>query len=157
MDCDQAFATLTRGPVTGNARGDADLFEHLARCPSCAKLAEALRPAPDVFHESIPAGDDTSLPAYAPREAAVAAMLRGGERPVQPIGSLHLYRAAAVPARRTWTAGRRVQQHAQPAVVEETPTVVERIIATAAVVGSATLMLALIAWGAAAAWAVLVS
>jgi hypothetical protein len=70
--CDQVFERLTRGPFPGGpfADGstsdpaeDARVERHLACCHDCRRLAEALRPALDLFHEALERTDD--LPRYA--------------------------------------------------------------------------------------------
>ncbi|HEV7281961.1 MAG TPA: hypothetical protein VGN57_17295 [Pirellulaceae bacterium] len=69
--CDQVFERLTRGPFPGGpfADGstsdpaeDARVERHLACCHDCRRLAEALRPAVDLFHEALERTDD--LPRY---------------------------------------------------------------------------------------------
>lgn len=70
--CDQVFERLTRGPFPGGpfADGstsdpaeDARVERHLACCHDCRRLAEALRPAVELFHEALERTDD--LPRYA--------------------------------------------------------------------------------------------
>lgn len=72
--CDQVFERLTRGPFPGGpfADGsssdpaeDARVERHLACCHDCRRLAEALRPAVELFHEALERTDD--LPRYAGR------------------------------------------------------------------------------------------
>ncbi|TWT47792.1 hypothetical protein [Botrimarina hoheduenensis] len=149
MDCDQAFAALTRGPLTGHAVEDASVLEHLVGCESCLRLAEALRPAPELFHEALRKPSAEPLPAFAPREEAVAALLRGANGGTGRLsaGPLRLYRRAAPPARRTWTAGRRIQATAPPAHTHEVPTLFERIAAVMILAASATLSMGALAWG----------
>jgi hypothetical protein len=65
--CDQVFERLTRGPFPGGSMSDsaedARVERHLACCHDCRRLAEALRPAVELFHEALDQTDD--LPRYA--------------------------------------------------------------------------------------------
>lgn len=70
--CDQVFERLTRGPFPGgpfldgstsDPAEDARVERHLACCHDCRRLAEALRPAVELFHEALERTDD--LPRYA--------------------------------------------------------------------------------------------
>src|SRR5262245_36461260 len=49
MDCDQVFMILTRGPFPTGEAWDEDVEAHLETCGECWRLAEALRPALEVF------------------------------------------------------------------------------------------------------------
>lgn len=54
MKCDQVFSILTRGPFpTGVTADDFQVDQHLHVCQECRELAEALRPATALFHESL--------------------------------------------------------------------------------------------------------
>jgi hypothetical protein len=64
MNCDQVFDILTRGPFPTGDASDRDVERHLDGCYECARLAEALRPALDLLHESIPAEEGRDLPGY---------------------------------------------------------------------------------------------
>ncbi len=64
MNCDQVFSILTRGPFPTGASSDVDVEFHLERCDGCSQIAEALRPAHDIFEESIPAIEARDLPGY---------------------------------------------------------------------------------------------
>lgn len=64
MDCDQVFMVLTSGPFPTGDASDVDVEQHLERCPSCWRFAEALRPAHDVFEEAVPASEGRDLPGY---------------------------------------------------------------------------------------------
>lgn len=64
MNCDTVFDVLTRGPFPTGSRQDAAVEAHLARCPGCHRLAEALRPALELFQEAIPAEETRDLPGY---------------------------------------------------------------------------------------------
>ncbi len=61
LDCDLVFETLTRGPFPTGSEEDGLIEAHLSCCDSCRDLADALRPAIDLFHESL---DETGLPGY---------------------------------------------------------------------------------------------
>jgi hypothetical protein len=64
MNCDQVFDILTRAPFPSGEATDTDVEHHLRACHECRQLAEALRPAVDLFHESIPADESFDLPGY---------------------------------------------------------------------------------------------
>jgi hypothetical protein len=64
LDCDQVFDVLTRGPFPTGDASDCDVEHHLACCHSCRQLAEALRPAVELFHEAIEPADSADLPGY---------------------------------------------------------------------------------------------
>lgn len=64
LDCDQVFDVLTRGPFPTGDASDTDVERHLACCHSCRQLAEALRPAVELFHEAIEPADSGDLPGY---------------------------------------------------------------------------------------------
>ncbi len=69
MTCDDVFAILTRGPFPSGAAEDESVERHLARCPECRRLATALRPAVELFQESIDPDETTGLPGYRGRVA----------------------------------------------------------------------------------------
>ena len=54
MDCDQVFMILTRGPFPTGEPWDEQVEAHLESCSECWRLAEALRPAIEVFQEAVP-------------------------------------------------------------------------------------------------------
>ena len=65
MNCDQAFDVLTRGPFPSGDTGVDDAVErHLTACHECRQLAEALRPAVGIFHETMVEAESLSLPGY---------------------------------------------------------------------------------------------
>jgi hypothetical protein len=73
ISCDTVFEVLTRGPFPAGDAGDADVDSHLRACHSCRVLAEALRPAVNLFHESMSVEEEQELPAYLGRvEEAVS-------------------------------------------------------------------------------------
>lgn len=64
MTCDDVFDILTRQPFPSGSAEDALVELHLGACHECRCLAEALRPAVGLIHESMHETDDQSLPAY---------------------------------------------------------------------------------------------
>ena len=64
MDCDQVFLILTRGPFPTGAPDDELVEEHLEACGECWRIAEALRPAEEIFQEAVPAEEGRHLPGY---------------------------------------------------------------------------------------------
>jgi hypothetical protein len=80
MDCDQVFMILTRGPFPTGEAWDEDVEAHLETCAECWRLAEALRPALEVFQEAVPPAEGRDLPGYwgdARPASAVVAELTG--------------------------------------------------------------------------------
>ncbi len=64
MDCDQVFMILTRGPFPTGEPWDEQVETHLETCGDCWRLAEALRPALEVFQEAVPPAESRDLPGY---------------------------------------------------------------------------------------------
>jgi hypothetical protein len=64
MDCDQVFMILTRGPFPTGEAWDEQVETHLESCAECWRLAEALRPALEVFQEAVPPAESRELPGY---------------------------------------------------------------------------------------------
>jgi hypothetical protein len=64
MDCNQVFMILTRGPFPTGEAWDEDVEAHLEKCAECWQLAEALRPALEVFQEAVPPAESRDLPGY---------------------------------------------------------------------------------------------
>lgn len=64
MDCDQVFMILTRGPFPTGEPWDEQVEAHLETCTDCWRLAEALRPALEVFQEAVPPAESRELPGY---------------------------------------------------------------------------------------------
>jgi hypothetical protein len=64
LHCDQVFDVLTRGPFPTGDASDYWVEEHLGCCHECRHLAEALRPAVELFHEAIQPEDSRELPGY---------------------------------------------------------------------------------------------
>jgi hypothetical protein len=64
MNCDQVFDILTRGPFPTGTPCDAGVEAHLSVCPECRRLAEALRPALELFQEAVGPEESRDLPGY---------------------------------------------------------------------------------------------
>ena len=64
MNCDQVFDILTRGPFPTGDRSDRAVELHLGECPECQRLANALRPAIELFQEAISGDEGRELPGY---------------------------------------------------------------------------------------------
>jgi len=64
MHCDEVFDILTRGPFPSGAESDPAVEHHLRSCHDCRQLAEALRPAVELFHECLSAEEVAHLPEY---------------------------------------------------------------------------------------------
>jgi hypothetical protein len=64
MDCNQVFMILTRGPFPTGELWDEEVEAHLETCADCWRLAEALRPALEVFQEAVPPAESRELPGY---------------------------------------------------------------------------------------------
>jgi hypothetical protein len=84
MDCDQVFMILTRGPFPAGDPWDDQVEDHLEICGECWQLAEALRPAVEVFQEAVPPAEGRDLPGYwgdaRPASAAVGQLQRTAAR-----------------------------------------------------------------------------
>jgi hypothetical protein len=64
MNCDQVFDVLTRGPFPTGTACDPAVEAHLNVCPECRRLAEALRPALELFQEAVAPEESRDLPGY---------------------------------------------------------------------------------------------
>lgn len=64
IQCDEVFDILTRGPFPTGAPSDGIVELHLAQCESCRQLAEALRPALELFQEAVTPEESRTLPSY---------------------------------------------------------------------------------------------
>lgn len=64
IHCDEVFDILTRGPFPSGHEHDDAVEHHLRCCHDCRQLAEALRPAVELFHECLSADEADSLPEY---------------------------------------------------------------------------------------------
>ena len=84
MDCDQVFMILTRGPFPTGEPWDEQVEAHLETCGECWRLAEALRPALEVFQEAVPPAESRDLPGYwgdaRPASVVMAELTRGSGR-----------------------------------------------------------------------------
>jgi hypothetical protein len=105
MDCDHVFMILTRGPFPTGEAWDEEVESHLETCAECWRLAEALRPALEVFQEAVPPAEGRDLPGYwgdarpastvvaelsAPR-TALAASVRHTPRPYRSHQGVPMY------------------------------------------------------------------
>lgn len=104
MDCDQIFIILTRGPFPTGEPWDEDVETHLEYCGDCWRLAEALRPALEIFQEAVPPAEGRDLPGYwgdaRPTSITVADLVRDTGRAV-----LAAPAKAAPPTRPSYFAG----------------------------------------------------
>jgi hypothetical protein len=98
MNCDHVFDILTRGPFPAGESTDDAVERHLGRCHECRQLAEALRPAVEMFHEAVDIEEHEQLPGYRGKWAAVDAPWEGATATATRTASL---RPAAL-LRRTW-------------------------------------------------------
>jgi hypothetical protein len=64
MNCDQVFDILTRGPFPTGTPCDTGVEAHLSSCCECRRLAEALRPALELFQEAVGPEESRDLPGY---------------------------------------------------------------------------------------------
>ena len=64
IHCDDVFDVLTRGPFPSGEASDNLVERHLADCAGCRRLAEALRPAIELFEEAIGPEESRHLPRY---------------------------------------------------------------------------------------------
>jgi hypothetical protein len=84
MDCNQVFMILTRGPFPTGEAWDEEVEAHLETCGDCWQLAEALRPALEVFQEAVPPAESRDLPGYwgdaRPAGAVVSELHRSAAR-----------------------------------------------------------------------------
>ena len=64
MNCDQVFDILTRGPFPTGTACDTPVEAHLNVCRDCRRLAEALRPALELFQEAVGPEESRDLPGY---------------------------------------------------------------------------------------------
>ncbi|QDT67585.1 hypothetical protein MalM25_04850 [Planctomycetes bacterium MalM25] len=91
MDCDRVFAALTAGPFPTGAPTDDEVQQHLHSCPSCRRIAEALRPDDDLAHEALVAHERQSLPRYRNALSPVAA----SGTPTAQVGAASAWRQPA--------------------------------------------------------------
>jgi hypothetical protein len=88
MNCDQVFDILTRGPFPTGTDCDEPVEAHLGQCADCRRLAEALRPALELFQEAVDPEESRDLPGYwsalASERAAVVYASQVESRPAVP-------------------------------------------------------------------------
>lgn len=106
MKCDNVFDILTRGPFPTGDPSDAAVERHLAACHDCRQLAEALRPAVELFHESISSDEVDSLPGYrgvlCEVERTSAVMTAISESSVEPARTVVEQHAPQQDGRKRW-------------------------------------------------------
>jgi hypothetical protein len=100
MNCDDVFEILTRGPFPTGAASDHLVEQHLDRCSSCQRLAEALRPAIELFEEACLPEESQGLPRY------IGPWASGGEQPRLPAPQRNSPRARPAEHRRSSPACR---------------------------------------------------
>jgi hypothetical protein len=137
MDCDRVFVILTRGPFPTGHPSDELVESHLEECGDCWRLAEALRPALEMFQEAVPPAESRDLPGYwgdaRPASTVVASLTQPMKRSAPSPG----------PGR-----DRCVQRELRGATTgQETPAPLLRAIALAATVTAAALALNLLLRG----------
>ena len=102
MDCDHVFVILTRGPFPTGEIWDEEVEAHLETCADCWRLAEALRPALEVFQEAVPPAESRDLPGYwgdaRPTGSVVSALSRSRAR-LAPVAVLRRIPQAQEPRR----------------------------------------------------------
>ena len=96
MDCDRVFMILTRGPFPTGEAWDEEVEAHLETCAECWRLAEALRPALEVFQEAVPPAEGRDLPGYwgdaRPASSVVAELTRTTPRTALAASVRHISR-----------------------------------------------------------------
>jgi hypothetical protein len=122
---------LTRGPFPTGEPWDELVEAHLETCGDCWRLAEALRPALEVFQESVPPAESRDLPGY-----------WGDARPASLSGAVGTSRTAlAAGVRRIAQPQQEFEVHALPS---EFTLDVFRSVALAATVAAAAVSLVLL-------------
>jgi len=117
MDCNQVFMILTRGPFPTGEAWDEEVEAHLETCADCWRLAEALRPALEVFQEAVPPAESRELPGYwgdarpagssstaLHKSMSRVAMVSGARRVSRAYESYRPYPLATGLPTRTWRA-----------------------------------------------------
>jgi hypothetical protein len=74
ISCDEVFDVLTRGPFPTGRPSDGVVEAHLCQCTECQRLAEALRPAVELF-EAVAPEESRTLPSYGGRLRSTSAPL----------------------------------------------------------------------------------
>ena len=98
MDCDQVFMILTRGPFPTGEPWDEDVEAHLETCADCWRLAEALRPALEVFQEAVPPAESRDLPGYWGDARPAAAVISELSKPSTRLATVAGIRRVARPS-----------------------------------------------------------
>jgi hypothetical protein len=128
MDCDQVFMILTRGPFPTGEIWDEEVEAHLETCSDCWRLAEALRPALEVFQEAVPPSESRDLPGYwgdaRPAASLVSELARSTTR----------LAAAADVRRATQTF---IARREQPLTTRVSPEVLQAMVLASAVTATA--------------------
>jgi hypothetical protein len=84
IQCDLVFDILTRGPFPSGEATDGAVEVHLTECDACRDLAEALRPALELFQEAVSPEESLGLPGY---RGQMAEAFGGSGRPSALIAS----------------------------------------------------------------------
>lgn len=104
MDCNQVFMILTRGPFPTGEPWDEEVELHLETCGDCWRLAEALRPALEVFQEAVPPAEGRDLPGYwgdaRPASEVIAELTSATARTTDPANGRTVCRVPATGVRR---------------------------------------------------------
>ncbi len=99
MDCERVFVILTRGPFPTGEPWDEEVEAHLETCADCWRLAEALRPALEVFQEAVPPAESRDLPGYwgdaRPAAAVISELSKSSTRLATVAGVRRVARASA--------------------------------------------------------------
>jgi hypothetical protein len=77
FNCDQVFDVLTRGPFPTGDECDAAVDAHLEQCLECRRLADALRPAVELFEAVLP-DESRCLPGYRRSSPPIVGNALGG-------------------------------------------------------------------------------
>jgi hypothetical protein len=133
MDCDQVFMILTRGPFPTGDASDERVEAHLETCADCWRLAEALRPAVEIFQEAVPAAESRDLPGY-----------WGDARPATTVVAAAHPRARTMPVPRAAAEHRLCHGFRPEPLTHEISAGVLRAIALAATMTAAALTLILL-------------
>jgi hypothetical protein len=85
IHCDEVFEILTRGPFPTGSVSDGIVESHLTRCAECRRLAEALRPAIELFQEAVTPEESHGLPSYWGGSCDVDPWSSEYSEPVEPV------------------------------------------------------------------------
>jgi hypothetical protein len=136
MDCDRVFMILTRGPFPTGEPWDEQVEAHLEMCADCWRLAEALRPALEVFQEAVPPAESRHLPGY-----------WGDARPASEVLSELTRSPARIAVAETGRVNRPLPAYERNAASREFSADVLRTIALAATMTAAMLALVILLRG----------